>query len=239
MRADEAGGDERLREVDHVVNLVFECRPDMDDCVTGHDNDTVAEQPVLAILECDDPRCPIGSRHVVAPSVAVSRPALSVLQRSRERKCHVCRRSPARARAGPLADGTLWSPASGGLAVGDESQGFVEVLIRQLPDKVEASLAHRRVDLPHVAVVHLPKLLDVIHLTRLTSGEPLARHDGTAASSVHLRGTGAPEAVRLCQMPGSRDRRSPSFSSVTPGRSLSNSVSPIGALSAGGTAPRE
>src|SRR3954454_20935686 len=146
---------------------------------------------------------------------------------------------PRACRAGPLADGTLWSAASGGLAVGDESQGFVEVLIRQLPDEVEASLAHRGVDLPHVAVVQLPKLLDVIHLTRLTSGEPLARHDGTAASSVHLRGTGAPEAVRLCQMPGSRDRRSPSFSSVTPGRSLSNSASPIGALSARGPAPWE
>src|SRR3954449_9776953 len=103
---------------------------------------------------------------------------------------------PRACRAGPLADGTLWSPASGGLAVGDESQGFVEVLIRQLPDEVEASLAHRRVDLPHVAVVQLPKLLDVVHLTRLTSGEPLARHDGTAASSVHLRETGAPEVAR-------------------------------------------
>jgi len=55
-----------------------------------------------------------------------------------------------------LADGTIRSSTPGRLSTGDEFQGFVEVLIRELPDKVEASLADRRVDCPSVGVVQLP-----------------------------------------------------------------------------------
>jgi hypothetical protein len=75
-------------------------------------------------------------------------------------------------RAGAVADGAIRSSAAGRLTVGEKSQGAVEVVVRELPDEVEATLGHRRVDFPYVFVVQLSQLLVLVHLACLDLGEP-------------------------------------------------------------------
>jgi hypothetical protein len=83
-----------------------------------------------------------------------------------------------------LADGTVGSLTPRLLGTGDQLQGLVEVVIGELPDKVEATLANRRVYFPHVGVVQLPQLLVVAHLTCLYPGEHAPDMGRLAVSSV-------------------------------------------------------
>ena len=85
--------------------------------------------------------------------------------------------------AGPVADGAVRSSAAGRLTVSEKSQGAVEVVVRELPDEVEATVGHRRVDFPYVFVVQLSQLLVLVHLTCLDLGEPAGGR--VAVSSVH------------------------------------------------------
>jgi hypothetical protein len=47
---------------------------------------------------------------------------------------------------------------------------LVEVVIRELPDKVETTLTYRRVDFPRVGIVQLAQLLLITHLSCLPTG---------------------------------------------------------------------
>jgi hypothetical protein len=51
-------------------------------------------------------------------------------------------------------------------------EGLVEVVVRKLADQVEATLADRRVDFPHIGIVQLLHLRPVAHVDAF---QPTAR----------------------------------------------------------------
>ncbi len=55
---DEAGRDDLVRRIDHLVGLAFECSAaDMDDPVVFDNDRAILEVPVAAMLKCDDVTC--------------------------------------------------------------------------------------------------------------------------------------------------------------------------------------